>query len=276
MPMPTPDALAFDLDGTVYLSAEPLPGARELFEALSRAAVPYVFATNNSSVPAGGYVQRLTSMGIRAGLEHVLTSTHAAAHHLGSAGVARAYLVATPEVQAELAEAGVAHDEDDPQAVLLTFDTSLDYDRVRAVSHLLRAGLPYFATHPDLVCPTPDGPIPDCGAFIALFHAATGREPVILGKPTAGMAAAIRQRLAAQATARGRPAPQRVAFVGDRLYTDMRMANEHGFVAVLTLTGESTRAELAASPYRADLVVADLHELAGRLGLAAAEGRPVR
>ncbi|HEX7000802.1 MAG TPA: HAD-IIA family hydrolase [Trueperaceae bacterium] len=276
MTTPAFDALAFDLDGTVYLSRDPLPGAKALFEDLDRAGVPYVFATNNSSVPAASYVERLRSMGIRAGAEHLLTSTQAAAHHLRSAGVARAYVVATDDVRAELSDAGVVHDEADPQAVLLTFDTSFAYDKVRAVSHLLRAGLPYFATHPDLVCPTPEGPVPDCGAFIALFRAATGREPVILGKPSAGMAAAIRERLTAQATARGKTSPQRVAFVGDRLYTDVRMANDHGFSAVLTLTGESTRAELAASPYRADLVVEDLRELSAHLGLATAEGRPVR
>lgn len=261
-------AIAFDLDGTVYLSDRPLPGASQLLDAVRESGMPYLFATNNSSVPAARYVDRLRSMGIAAGPEHVITSTHATASHLRGTGVSSAYIVATPDVREEFAQHGVRHDVRDPQAVVLTFDTAIDYAKIAAASDLLRTGLPYFATHPDLVCPTPRGPIPDCGAFIAMFRAATGREPTILGKPSAGMAAAIRERLAEQAAARGQETPERVAFVGDRLYTDVRMANENDFLAVLTLTGETSLAEVAASGYSVDLVVEDLRALAAHLGMA--------
>lgn len=267
------DALAFDLDGTVYLEDSALPGAKDLMGQVAQSGVPFVFATNNSSLPATRYVARLRAMGIEAEASHVLTSTHAASHRLRQAGFSRAYVLATEEVREELAATGIAHDADDPQAVLLTFDTTLDYGKVRAVSDLVRSGLPYFATHPDLVCPTPEGPIPDCGAFIALFAAATGREPVVLGKPSGVMAAAIRERLEHQAAQSGSAPPARIAFIGDRLYTDVRMANEHGFVAVLTLTGETSRSDLDDSPYTPDLVVRDLSELAERLGMGGLKAR---
>lgn len=270
--MEAPDALAFDLDGTVYLSDQPLPGARELIGRLDEAGVPYLFATNNSSVPGARYVERLRGLGIAAERAHVLTSNDAMLARLRCEGVTRAFLVATEAVRAEYAAAGVRHDHADPQAVVLTFDTTLDYAKVRAAADLLRAGLPYLATHPDLVCPTPTGPVPDCGAFIALFAAATGREPEVIGKPSAAMAAAIRERLVTQGAARGAAPPARVAFVGDRLYTDVRMANEHGFLAVLTLTGEATRGDLDGSPYVPDLVVEDMNDLAARLPLPASAG----
>lgn len=268
--MDIPDAIAFDLDGTVYLGDAPLPGARELMSGLADAGVPHLFATNNSSVPGYRYVERLRRLGIAADRRNVLTSNDAAVAHLRRAGVDRAFVVATEEVRAEYAAAGVAHDADDPLAVMLTFDTSLDYQKVRRASDLLRAGLPYYATHPDLVCPTPSGPIPDCGAFIALFAASTGREPEVIGKPSEVMATSVRERLAAQGEARG-VAPQRMAFVGDRLYTDVRMANEHGFLAVLVLTGEATVADLDLSPYSADLVVEDLTALSAHLRLEPVE-----
>src|SRR5690606_18384565 len=117
----------------------------------------------------------------------------------------------------EYAAAGVHHDPDSPEAVLLAFDTSLDYDKIKTTSDWLLEGLPYYSTHPDLVCPMPGGPIPDCGSFAALFQAATGRSPQVLGKPTPAMAATIRRRLAAQGDA-----IDEVLFVGDRLYTDVR------------------------------------------------------
>lgn len=260
-----PRAVAFDLDGTIYLHDTPLPGTVELLRFLREQRVPHLFATNNSSATATSYVSRLNAMGIVATRDQVVTSNNVAATHLKSRGTRRAYLVATDEVREEYAAAGVRHDADDPQALLLTFDTTLDYDKIVAAAALLRGGLPYYATHPDLVCPMPGGPIPDCGSFAALFQAATGREPTVLGKPSSAMADTIRSRLWSGA-AHGPP----VTFVGDRLYTDVRMANDNGFIAVLTLTGEATSSDLAGSELKADLVVSGLDELLGYLVASAA------
>ena len=256
--------LAFDLDGTVYLGSQLLPGAGSLLAALATAGLPFLFATNNSSKSAEEYLVRLRAMGLPAERERLLTSNDVAIARLREAGLQRPYLVATPAVVEEYRSQGIDAAEDDtdvPDCVLLTFDTTLTYAKLRRASDLVRAGLPYLATHPDTVCPTPDGPIPDCGAFIALLAEATGAHPEVLGKPKASMAAAIEARL-------GLPT-QRIAFVGDRLYTDVRMAVEHGFVAILTLTGEAQRTDLPSSPHRPDVVVeslADLHALLRRHG----------
>ena len=248
--------LAFDLDGTVYLGSQLLPGARALLEALASAGLPFLFATNNSSKSAEEYLARLRAMGLPAERKRLLTSNDVAIARLRESGLQRPYLVATPAVVEEYRSQGIdpaEADADAPDCVLLTFDTTLTYDKLRRASDLVRAGLPYLATHPDTVCPTPEGPIPDCGAFIALLAEATGARPEVLGKPQPSMAAAIEARL-------GLPA-HRIAFVGDRLYTDVRMAVEHGFVAVLTLTGEAQRTDLATSPHQPHVIVASLAEL---------------
>jgi HAD superfamily hydrolase (TIGR01450 family) len=251
-------ALAFDLDGTIYLGPHLLPGARALLEALHDGGVPYVFATNNSSKTAEQYLRHLGGLGIPVERSTVVTSNDVARALLAQEGRHRPYLLATPEVTEEYAAAALAPaDPLDADCVLLTFDTTLTYAKLRTASDLVRRGAPYYATHPDVVCPTPEGPIPDCGAFIELLAAATGRRPTILGKPERPMADTIRTRLGVDA--------ERIAFVGDRLYTDVRMANEHGFRAVLTLTGEATADDLAASPHRPDLVVADMRDLHERL-----------
>lgn len=259
-----PSAFAFDLDGTVYLGDKLLPGAREFLHALVEGGVPHVFATNNSSDPGSRYVERLQRLGIAVSREQVLTSNDVAIAHLAMAGVTRPLLLATPEVVSEYREHGyhavggepAAGPDVEPDAVVLTFDTTLTYDKLVRAAHWIRAGVPYFATHPDKTCPTPLGPIPDCGSFIALLEHSTGRSPTILGKPQRQMADAIRSRL-------DRPAHD-IAFVGDRLYTDVRMANEYGFMAVLTLTGETTADDLRGSDHTPDVVVADLWELQDR------------
>ena len=265
-------AFAFDLDGTIYLQGTPLPGALELLAALRQAGIPYLFVTNNSSATSDAYLKKLASMGLEPDRSQTLTSNDVAVSHLREQGFRRPYLLATDAVRAEYAQNDLQHDEADPDSVLLTFDTTLDFEKLTLASRFIAAGLPYLATHPDVTCPVPGGFLPDTGSFIELFAAATGREPEILGKPSGFMAAAIRARLGIEAERAGSPAPVRIAFVGDRLYTDVRMANEHGFTAVLTLTGETTHGDHGSS-YAPDLVVRDLYELAQHLGLARMEER---
>ncbi len=118
------------------------------------------------------------------------------------------------------------------------------------------ASLPYVATHPDRVCPTDRRIVlPDCGAICSLLTTATGRPPdAVPGKPNPMMLEAVFSQY--------NLAPAEVALVGDRLYTDIRMAKAAGAVSVLTLTGETKRRDVEGCPStdRPDMVVADLGE----------------
>jgi NagD protein len=253
-PIPLPKAYAFDLDGTIYLQTELLPGALQLLGQLQSQGTPFVFATNNSSVPGDSYVEKLARLGINASREQILTSNDVAIRHLQQGGFKRPWLLAPPEVQLEYAANGLEHDEENPDCLLLAFDMTLTYAKISRAAQLISSGLPYLATHPDPVCPTIDGSIPDVGSFIEMFRSATGRVPLVLGKPHAGMADLITERL-------GRPAAQ-IAFVGDRLHTDILMARDHGFTGILTLTGVTDADELAGSSLQHDLVVSGMAELA--------------
>lgn len=248
-----PQAYAFDLDGTIYLQSQLLPGSLGLLAQLTEQGIPFVFATNNSSVPGANYVTKLTDMGIAVTREQVITSNDVAIRHLLQHGFKRPYLLAPPEVLLEYAQHGLMHDAVNPDCVLLAFDLTLTYDKISRAARFISDGLPYLATHPDPVCPTLDGSIPDVGSFIEMFHTATGHKPLVLGKPHEGMALMIAERLQQPA--------ERVAFVGDRLHTDILMAREHGFVGILTLTGVTDAAELASSSLKPDVVVRDLLEL---------------
>ena len=120
--------------------------------------------------------------------------------------------------------------EDGADVVVLGFDTTLAYDRLAKACHLLRSGAEYIATHPDVNCPTPDGPIPDAGAMMAMIEASTGRTPHrIIGKPSVD----ILRRAAALAEVE----VSACVMVGDRLETDIKMALDAGATPVLVLTG---------------------------------------
>ena len=254
-------ALAFDLDGTIYLQGTPLPGALELLAALRQAGLSYLFVTNNSSVSGATYMAKLAAIGLQPERHQVLTSNDVAMSHLHQAGIRRPYLLATEEVRAAYASEGLAHEEEAPDAVLLTFDTELSFAKLAAATRHISAGLPYLATHPDVTCPVPGGFLPDTGSFIELFAAATGRRPQVLGKPHAGMIHEIGRRLQLPA--------EQIAFVGDRLQTDIHMAKDAGFVGVLTLTGVTQADTLVTSPVQPDLVVTGMSELHALLRQAA-------
>jgi NagD protein len=198
-------------------------------------------------------------MGIDVDADAISTSAQATALYLQSSlpHVHRLFVLGTVGLQDDLKHDGFEVVTDRPDAVVVGFDPNLTYDGLARTAYWISQPLPYIATHPDRVCPT-DKPIvlPDCGAICALFETATGRRPdAVPGKPSSAMLQAILNRHGL--------APNDTAIVGDRLYTDMRMAREARAVAVLTLTGETKRSQLdGCSPSdRPDIVVADVEEL---------------
>ncbi len=243
-----------DMDGTIYLGDQLLPGAHEFIQLLSRRDIQTFFLTNNSSRSRVDYVEKLNELGLEVSAERILTSGEAAASTLASRDEgARIYLVGTPSLQREFLDHGFELSDDNPDTVVLGFDTTLTYEKLARLCSLVRQGTPYIATHPDLNCPTADGPIPDIGATIAFVEASTGRTPdEIIGKPFQPMLKVI--------LARTGLSPSQICMVGDRLYTDIAMG-QHGLRTVLVLSGETQPEDLVESLYKPDLVVKGMGEL---------------
>jgi len=252
-----------DMDGTLYLGPNPLPGAAAFVRFLQTSGRQYLFFTNNPTADASQYSAKLRGMGIEAGPEDILTSGEATARYLiAETAHRKVFVLGTPSFEAELIRAGIALDDKEPDAVVLAFDKTLTYAKLERACLLLRAGIPYIATNPDKVCPTNYGCIPDCGSIAELLRAATGREPRFIGKPNPEMVRMAMRKLGAT--------PERAAMVGDRLYTDMQMAYNAGITSILVLSGETTRDDLARAERKPDYVfesVDDLHRaLADRAG----------
>ena len=265
--------LALDLDGTLYLGGKLFPFTLPFLNEVKRLGLGRTFFTNNSSVSTSGYVKKLRALGIDAGADEVHSSTSATLAYLraGRPEIGSLYVLGTPALRQEFAENGFAVVEDgaiEPDAVVVGFDTTLDYPRLCQATYWIARGKPFVATHGDAVCPT-DLPtvLPDCGALCKMIAHATGREPdVVCGKPAPGMLAGVLRRHGLRA--------DEVAVVGDRLYTDVAMARAAGAVGVLVLTGETTRGQVDGAPDRPDYVVESVKEL-GEL-LSTARGAPRR
>lgn len=257
-----------DLDGTVYTGSRLHGASREFLGTLAARGLTHTFLTNNTSRSRRQYVDKLRSLGLEVCEADVCTPVASAVAALRSLDpkVVNLFVLGTEALQGDLAAAGFKVGEAaeaEPAAVVVGFDTSLTYQHLCRAAWWIKSGLPYLATHPDLVCPTEEPTVLiDCGSICAALQAATGRAPdTVLGKPDPRILTTI-------ATEHSVPIEQ-VAMVGDRLMTDMVMARRAGALAVLVLTGEATAADLRElgpdSLERPDLVVDDLAELAASL-----------
>ena len=244
------------MDGTVYLGPKPIPGAAAFIRFLQKENYPFLFLTNNPSADADYYSKKLNAMGIDAAPDNILTAGAATAIYLmEETDWRKVCVLGTPCFENELRRAGVTLDDSDPEAVVISFDKTLSYEKLERACLLLNAGLPYIATNPDRVCPTEYGYIPDCGAIAALIESATGRKPHYIGKPSPDFAKMALLKLGTQAA--------HTAMVGDRLYTDMEMARQAGLASILVLSGETGKNDLNTAAHQPDFVfdsVAALHQ----------------
>jgi HAD superfamily hydrolase (TIGR01450 family) len=255
--------VVLDMDGTIYLGHALFPETLPFLALLRKLGVGYTFVTNNCSRSRAEYVAHLREMGIDALPDSVVTSSHSAIHHLQThlPQVRRLFVLGSPGGNEDLQLGGYEIVEEAPDAVVVGFDQQLNYARLCRTAYFIKQGLPYIATHPDRICPTNQPTVlPDCAAICALLEAATGRKPdAIPGKPQPG--------LILEVMARHGLTPDETAMIGDRLYTDVRMARDAGALAVLTLTGEANADEAAQLPaaQRPDLIVRDLEDFSFQL-----------
>ncbi len=251
------DGYILDLDGTVYLSGRLVTGADAAIAELRRRGRRIVFLSNKPLETASSYADKLSRMGVPTREAEVVHSSSVLARHMAQvAAGANVFAIGEPPLQHELERAGLRLTEDPAEIeyVVAAFDRTFDYRKLDIAFQALRRGARFWATNPDRTCPVDGGELPDAAAVIAALEATTGRKvEEIAGKPSPLM-------LQAALSALGLPASSCV-LVGDRLETDIRMAQEGGLISVLTLTGVTRRAEVRQAEYRPHHVIESLAEL---------------
>ncbi len=247
----------FDLDGTLYLGDNLFPGARELLAFIRTRGGQYRFLTNNSSRSVDAYVQKLSRLGIAAQPRDFLTSVDAMAAHLHAHGMEtrRFYVCGTESMKSQLRAAGftVAERREDADALLMGFDTELTFQKLEDACILLGQSADYLATNPDWVCPTAYGFVPDCGSVCEMLWHATGRRPLVIGKPEPAMPLLAMQQAGASA--------QETLLIGDRIYTDIASGANAGIDTLLVLSGEAKEEDLLTAQPQPTFVLPDVQAL---------------
>ncbi|MBP9901605.1 MAG: HAD-IIA family hydrolase [Verrucomicrobiota bacterium] len=260
--------VALDMDGTIYSGGTLFDCTRSFLAQLTGLGIGYTFLTNNSSKSVQDYVTHLQAMGITTTAGQIYTSTNATIAFLQEAmpAIRRLFVLGTTSMRTEISAAGFSltadSSADEPDAVVVGFDTDLNFSRLCRAAYWIKQGKPFIASHPDRICPT-DVPTVwvDCGAICAALQAATGRGPdAVLGKPAPRMLYGLLQKLELR--------PEHLMMVGDRLYTDILMARQAGILGVLVLTGEATADAAARHSPPPDLVLPDIAALGDKLKAA--------
>ena len=248
----------FDMDGTLYLGDRLYDFTVELLDTLKATGRKYLFMTNNSSKSVADYIKKLSRLGIEATREDFITSSQATAYYLKEHHPDhRLYVCGTASLKRELEMEGFTVTEklDEVDCIVMGFDTELTFQKLEDISRLLltRQDIPYIATNPDYVCPTEFGSVPDCGSVCDMIFNATGKRPVVIGKPSPLMPLLAMERNGFTKA--------ETAVVGDRIYTDVKSGLNAGITGILVLSGETTPEILAASPDKPHLVLKDASEI---------------
>lgn len=223
-----------DMDGTFYLGDRLLPGALAFADAVKRKGKRFFFFTNNSSHDEEECLARLNKLGYPAEKGSVIISSHVTADFLNRNREGKSvYLVGNRNLTKDFVEAGIELTDGKPDIVVIGFDTELTYEKLDKAANYIAGGAEYIVTHPDVNCPLADGFMPDVGAFMALIEASTGRKPdLIMGKPYAFTVDYVTNLIGCK--------KEEIAFVGDRLETDIAIGSKNGLRSVLVFTGVTT------------------------------------
>ena len=261
------ELFVLDMDGTFYLGNDIIDGALKFLEAVKKAGKRYMFFTNNSSMSSDKYIEKLAGMNCFIGKDQIMTSGDVMIRFLKSSFSGKSvYLLGTRPLIDSFIKAGIdlfnLENEDalDPESkkkrpdiVVVGFDKDLDYRKLSNACTYIREGALFLATHLDINCPMPDGFIPDCGAICKAIELSTGVKPRFVGKPFKETVDMVVDATNVQ--------KEKIAFVGDRLYTDVATGVNNGAKGILVLSGECQMTDVEKSDVKPDGIYDSIYEM---------------
>ncbi len=247
-----------DMDGTLYLGEKVIKGAPDFIKRIRQNGAKLMYFTNNASKDRTLYLEKLTRLGFEAYADEIVSSGDVTTAFLNNHRKGKSvYLMGTPACEKQFKEAGIklVGVGEKCDIVVVSFDTTMTYEKVENACVQIMNGAEFLSTHPDINCPTEDGFIPDSGAICAMVEASTGKKPRFFGKPYTETIEMVEEMTGIQR--------KYIAMVGDRLYTDIALAKKNGFTAVMVLSGEGTMQDVNAldSEAKPDYIFSSVDEI---------------
>jgi HAD superfamily hydrolase (TIGR01450 family) len=241
------EGYVLDLDGTIYLGDELLPGAKRLVLKLRELGKRVIFLSNNPTKDPKMYAEKLGRLGLKTPASEIVNTVVTMTEWLlREHPEATVFPISEEPLKNALSEAGIRMSEDPEEIdiVIASYDRTFDYRKLQiafdAIWFYGRAML--VTTNPDRYCPFPGGRgEPDAAAVVAAIEACTGAKcQVNVGKPDPIMLETVIDLIGLDA--------KECVMSGDRLYTEIQMAKGAGMPSAIVLTGETTEEDLAGEP----------------------------
>lgn len=249
------NAAILDMDGVLWRGNQPIGDLRSIFTHIHKIGWKVIFATNNATRTPQQYLKHLLSFGVHAESWQIVTSAAAVLYRLNLlfTKCSPIYIIGEQGLIDACSEQGYVHSEADAGAVVVGLDRQLTYEKLKTATLLLRKGLPFIGTNPDLTFPMPQGLVPGAGAILAALTAASDIKPLIAGKPEPIMYQIALERL--------HLLPSQVLVIGDRPETDIAGAQKIGCHTALVLSGVTNAEQANDWQPKPDIISQDLESI---------------
>jgi NagD protein len=247
-----------DLDGVFVREGTVIPGAVAFLEKLRSSGRKFLILTNNSMFTPRDLAARLEEMGLEVPESQLWTSALATAEFVASQRPGgTAFVIGESGLTHALHEVGYTLSNKDPDYVILGETRTYSFQQLSTAVRLVESGSRFLCTNPDPTGPSPEGPIPACGAVAAMIERATRISPYFVGKPNPLMMREGLNRIGAHS--------ESTVMIGDRMDTDVLAGIEAGMATILVLSGVTSAADVERFPYRPGRIVDSVADLIDEL-----------
>lgn len=247
-----------DIDGVLYRGRKPINGAREFIDYLIEEGIKFICVTNNSAKTPADYSRKLKSMGIKIEEDNIINSGIATVEYikekyLGQKKDLSAYVVGGEGLVSLIINSGITINEKNPDLVVVGWDVTFTYDKMKKASLAIQKGATYIGTNPDTTYPSEEGILPGCGAILASITTASGVEPIIIGKPKPLIMEIAAKMISAK--------KEKSLMIGDRIDTDILAGKNFGIQTALVLSGVMNRSHITQHGVAPDFIFEDMMDL---------------
>lgn len=243
-----------DMDGVIYHGSKILDGVAEFVQWLQKNNKEFVFLTNSPERTPHELSMKLERMGLHVDAKHFYTSAMATAEFLKTQTPGcTAYVIGEAALTKALYDEGIYMNDVNPDYVVVGETRTYSFEKLEKAINLVRAGAKLIGTNPDITGPTEKGIMPATGSLIAPIEISTGKKAYFVGKPNPLMLRHGLKKINCHS--------EEIAFIGDRMDTDIIAGIESNVDTVLVLSGVTSLEDIDLFPYRPKYIFKGVYEL---------------
>ncbi len=245
-----------DMDGVIYHGNKLLPGVTIFVNWMIENDKKFVFLTNSPERTPHELSMKLERMGLCVAAEHFYTSAMATAEFLKSqAPDCTAYVIGEAALSKALYDQKIYMNDINPDYVVIGETRTYSFEKLEKAIELVNKGAKLIGANPDTVGVTEQGIMPATGALVAPIEIATGKKAYFVGKPNPLMLRHGLKKIGCHS--------EDIAFIGDRMDTDIIAGIESNIDTVLVLSGVTSEKDINNFPYRPKYILNGVGDIIG-------------